>query len=311
MRVTVPGGSGFIGVRLAERLAMRGDTAVIVSRDPDAARRRFEAMPWAGEALRRQGLTFASSQALPQALAGADAVVNLAGEGIADKPWTSAQRKRIVDSRVASATSLVKALASLETPPRILVQGSAIGYYGDTGDNAVDETAPMGKGFLAETAAAWEAASAGAEALGVRRVLLRTGVVLDLGGGTLAKMLPAYKSFLGGPLGSGAQWMSWIHRDDEVGAILHCLDTPTLAGPVNACAPEPVTNLAFCQTLARTLHRPCGLNVPASMLKLLFGDMARELLLASQRVRPAALLASGHRFLHGELAPALAAIFAT
>ncbi|AGW14973.1 TIGR01777 family oxidoreductase [Megalodesulfovibrio gigas] len=309
--IVVIGGTGFIGRLLVQRLLERGETVRIVSRHPDGpggASRGLRSLPWAAAAMASNHLALCSYDDLTTALDGSAAVVNLAGEDIAARPWTAAQKQRIRDSRVYSVRTMTTALRATQSPPAVLLQGSAVGYYGDAGDALLDETAPPGKGFLAETAKAWEDESRDVPTLGTRRVLVRTGVVLDAGGGVLDRMLPAFKYFLGGPLGNGKQWFPWIHREDEVRAMLFCLDTPDISGPVNFVAPTPVTNREFCQTLARALHRTCALPMPAAILKLALGQMARELLLASQRVTPTRLHAAGFVFTYPTLALALQAI---
>lgn len=307
--VLILGGTGFIGTALSSVLVQTGYGVTAVSRSPETALLHFQQFPWGSAAIAAGTLTAGGYPTLSKQLDGAAAVVNLAGAGIADRPWTSAYKQTIRNSRVQSCATLMQALGECKTLPPVLLQGSAVGYYGDTGDTAVDESAPAGSGFLAETAQAWEAASAPAEAMGMRRVLIRTGVVLDQEGGALGKMLPAYKFFLGGPLGNGRQWFPWIHRQDEVGAIMHCLTNSSVRGPVNCVSPNPVQNEAFCQTLASVLKRPCALRAPAAMLRLLLGDMARDMLLASQHIQPTALLRSGYAFAYPTLEQALRNIF--
>ncbi|WP_460033641.1 TIGR01777 family oxidoreductase [Megalodesulfovibrio paquesii] len=309
--LVVIGGTGFIGRLLVQRLLERGDIVRVVSRKPDDASAPLRARPWAATAIASNKLAFCSYKELPTALNGAAAVVNLAGEDIAARPWSASQKQRIRDSRIYSVRTMLEALRATASPPSVLLQGSAVGFYGDRGDELLDESSPAGQGFLAETAVAWEHESLAATDLGIRRVLVRTGVVLDAEGGVLARMLPAFKTFLGGQFGSGRQWFPWVHRQDEVQAMLHCLDTPTLEGPVNFVSPAPVTNREFCKTLARTLHRTCVLPVPATLLTLALGEMARELLLAGQRVMPTRLLQSGYSFIFPTLEHALQATLQT
>ena len=228
-------------------------------------------------------------------LEGVDAVVHLAGANIAGR-WTAERRRRILESRSAGTELLSKTLGSLSRPPRVLVSSSAIGFYGDTGDRVVDESAPAGDGFLAEVCRAWEAATRPVEDAGVRVVHLRTGIVLTPRGGALARLLPPFRAGLGGPVGSGAQQMSWIAADDAIGAIHHCLFCDELRGPVNATAPEPVANAEFGRTLGRVLRRPARLPLPAAALRLALGEMGEQLLLASQGVAPRRLLDSGFAF---------------
>jgi len=237
-------------------------------------------------------------------LEGLDAVIHLAGENIADRRWTPAQMNRIRASRVVGTDLLARTLARLDRPPRMLLSASAVGYYGDAGDKPLDETAAAGTGFLADLARAWEEATAPAAEAGIRVALLRTGVVLDPTGGALAKMLPIFRAGLGGRLGSGRQWMSWISLDDAVGAIHHLL-TSDASGPVNLVAPAPVTNAEFTQTLAGLLQRPALFPVPAPALRIVVGRMADEALLASARVHPGRLLELGYAFNHPTLPQAL------
>jgi uncharacterized protein (TIGR01777 family) len=239
-----------------------------------------------------------------------EAVVHLAGVNIAEGRWTAARKRRIRDSRVQGTETLSRALARLEVRPRVLVSGSGIGIHGNCGAEWVDETSPVGQGFLAEVGRDWEAATAPASEAGIRVVHLRTGVVLSREGGALKKMLPAFRLGLGGVLGPGTQYMSWITLEDEVAAIRHCLTTEALSGPVNAVAPCPVTNREFTRTLARVLRRPVGPPAPAFALRLMLGELADEALLASVRARPTRLVESGFRFAQPKLEEALRAVLA-
>jgi len=243
----------------------------------------------------------------PAALEGVDAVVHLAGENIAAGRWTSARKRRIRESRIAGTTLLANAIARLQHPPGVLVSAAAIGIYGDRGDEVLDETSPpaLPGRFLADVCREWEAATEPARQAGVRVALPRFGAVLSPAGGALAKLLPIFKAGLGGPVGGGRQWMSWISIDDAVGAIHHALLTETLSGPFNAVAPAPVTNAEFTRTLAHVLRRPSVFPVPALVLHLLFGAMADETVLPSTRVVPARLRAEGYAFRHPQLEPAL------
>jgi uncharacterized protein (TIGR01777 family) len=245
-----------------------------------------------------------------EALSGVDAVVHLAGEGIASGPWTKAQRARIRDSRVDGTTLLSRAIADLDAPPSVLLSGSAIGFYGDRGDARVTEADGPGDDFLAEVCVAWEAATAPAEAAGIRVAHLRTGIVLDRSGGALGKQLPLFRLGLGGRAGRGTQWMSWISLVDEVRAIRFALDEATVAGPLNLTAPEPATNAEFTRALGAALHRPTFLTVPrfATKAPAGIGDLVGSLLFTSARVEPAALLAAGFRFEHPALDGALEAV---
>jgi uncharacterized protein (TIGR01777 family) len=294
--VLVTGGTGFVGARVAEALAERGDSVRVVTRSPAAgpspSQGDIEYVDWNLD------------------LGSYDGIVHLAGEPILGARWNPVQRAVIRSSRVDSTRKLVAALA--EAPacdaPRTLVCASAIGYYGDRGDELCPETAAPGDDFLAEVCVAWEAEAARARQHGARVVSLRIGVVLGPRGGALAKMLPPFRLGLGGPLGSGRQNMSWVHREDLVGLVLHALDHPELQGPVNATAPGVVTNAEFARALGRALHRPAVLPAPAFGLRLLLGE-ASLVLLASQRCVPERALASGYDFRHPELDGALAALF--
>jgi len=237
-----------------------------------------------------------------------DAIVHLAGEPIAAGRWTKARKARIRDSRVKSTQLIAEKVAELGDTWPVLISASALGFYGDCGDDIVTESAGAGTGFLAEVCQAWETATAPASEAGARVVHLRIGLVLSDHGGALAKMLTPFKLGLGGPLGDGKMWMSWIHLDDLVRAIAHILATPDLKGPVNGFAPNPVTNGEFTKTLGRVLRRPAILPVPAPALRIALGEMADALLLSSLRGTPNALLQSGFAFEHPELEPALRAL---
>lgn len=241
-----------------------------------------------------------------EGLGGLDAVVHLAGAGLGQRRWTEKEKARIRDSRVVGTRLLSSALAGLDPPPSVLVSGSAIGWYGDRGAEILDEGSPAGSGFLSEVCQVWEQATAAADAAGIRVVHLRTGIVQSPGGGALAKQLSLFRLGAGGRLGSGHQYLSWISLHDEVGAILHALAQPSLRGPLNATAPAPVTNAEHARILGRVLGRPAVLPVPAAALSLLLGtEMAREMLLSSQRVWPRVLESTGYRFRHPELEGAL------
>jgi uncharacterized protein len=289
MRVLLTGGTGFIGASLNRALRGAGHAVTVVSRDP--GRVTSSAVSWdrVGEVVR-----------------GADALVNLAGAPIAGARWTAAQKQRIRESRVTATRALVDAAGAAATPPAVLVSASAVGYYGPRGDEPLDESAPAGEGFLADVCRAWEVEAERAETLGMRVVRLRIGVVLGPGGGALARMQAPFRAFVGGPLGSGRQWMSWIHVDDVAGLILGALGSERYRGPVNATAPRPVTNREFCATLGRTLARPSWLPAPAFALRLAFGEMA-DMLLTGQRVVPRAAEQSGYRWRYPELLTALRA----
>jgi uncharacterized protein (TIGR01777 family) len=283
MNVAITGASGMIGKRLRERLEESGHT---------------------GSAIPRA----AGDSALAEILASADAVVHLAGEPVAQR-WTKAAKKRISDSRVEGTRRLVSALSSQSRRPRVLVCASAVGYYGSRGDQILTETSAAGDDFLASVVVGWEEAAQSAESLGIRVVRLRFGMVLGQGG-ALLKLLPPFRFGVGGKLGSGHQWMAWIHIEDAVNLILFALSYAAIRGAVNATAPHPVTNEEFTARLAVALHRPAILPVPAFVLKLALGEMS-EMVLASQRVLPTVAKSAGFRFQYQELRPALENLLAT
>ena len=289
MRVLVTGGTGFIGAPLCRALRGAGHSVTVVTRDP--AHAEGPAVGWDGVA---------------NAVAWSDAVVNLAGEPIAGHRWSTARKQRIRDSRVQATQDLVDAVAAASKRPQVLVSASAVGYYGPHGDEPLDETAGPGTDFLAQVCQAWEQEAERAEQRGIRVVRLRLGVVLAADGGALAQMLPLFRAFLGGRLGGGRQWMSWIHRDDVTGLVVDTLADPRYTGAVNATAPTPVTNRDFTRALGRVLARPTVLPAPAFALRLALGEMA-DMLLTGQRVLPAAAERLGYRFRYRDLEPALRA----
>jgi uncharacterized protein (TIGR01777 family) len=293
MRVLVSGASGLIGSALVPFLQTQGHRVLRLVRRAPAEPDEVEWKPGSG------GLDLAAAGEI-------DAVVHLAGAGIADGRWTAERRREIRESRVGPTRALAETLASLRRPPKVVVGGSAIGFYGDRGDAWLDETSRGGAGFLAELTQEWEAAWAPLERAGTRRVYLRTGLVLSPRGGALAKLLTPFRLGLGGRVGGGEQWWSWISIDDMIGAIGHSLMTETVRGPLNAVAPTPVTSADFARSLGRVLGRPAALPAPAWALRAVLGrDLADEALLASQRVRPAALASTGYRFRHENLEAAL------
>jgi uncharacterized protein (TIGR01777 family) len=298
MRVAISGSSGLIGQAVVAALRARGDEVIsLVRRPPGARELRWDPATGAVDA---------------GALEGTDAVVHLAGAGIGDKRWSASRRHEIMASRVQSTTLLARTLAGLARPPTVMVSASAVGYYGDRGDEELTEQSSPGRGFLAEVCAAWEDATEPARRAGVRVVRLRSGVVLSAHGGALARQLPLFRLGIGGRLGSGRQWLSWISLPDEVGAVLHALDTPALEGAVNATAPSPVTNREFTRALARALHRPASVAVPGIALRIALGsDLASEMVLAGQRVLPTRLRATGYTFRYPDVDAACAALFAS
>ena len=293
--VLVTGATGFVGSRLVEALVDAGHAVTVLTR----ARVSASALSLLGPVR-----VVTSLDELPGDTR-VDAVINLAGEPISNGLWTRAKRARIVRSRVEVTDAVVALIARLERRPAVLVSGSAIGWYGLRGDEWVAEDSEGRACFSHEVCRQWEGRARQAAALGVRTVLLRTGLVLDRDGGLLARMLTPFEFGLGGRFGRGNQWMSWIHRDDLVRMIMHAVATPALSGAVNGVAPEPVRNRKFARTLARALHRPALMPVPAWPLRLALSDLADELLLGGQRVRPEAALESGFKFWHSTLQSAL------
>jgi uncharacterized protein (TIGR01777 family) len=299
--VTVTGASGLIGRALVTELRdEHGAEVTVLSRDPSRAREALgvEAVGWdpIGE------------PAPMQALTGADAVVHLAGENVAQR-WSKQAKRAILESRVTGTRNLLAGLEAIDRSeigqrPQTLISGSAVGYYGPHGEEPLDEDSPPGNDFLAETCVAWEAEAQKAAALGMRVVLVRTGVVLDRNGGALKRMLPPFQIGVGGPVAGGAQYMSWIHREDLVGMIQAALEDERWSGPVNGTAPEPVSNREFSRALGRALHRPSLLPVPGFALGLLYGEMA-EIVTTGARVMPAKALVLGYDFRHPELDEAL------
>jgi len=297
MKVVLTGGTGFIGTALVPRLLASGHEVCLLGR------KRPGSMP--------PSTAFTAWPSLQQeppveGLRGADVVVHLAGEPVAQR-WTPEVKRRIRQSRVEGTLNLARSLANLSRPPMVLVCASAIGIYGLRGDEILTESSAPGQDFLAETTAEWEQAAESAAPLGIRVAKIRTGIVLGKNGGALKKMLPPFRFGLGGPIGSGRQWMSWIHLDDIVGLFLYALENPSLRGPVNGVAPNPVTNADFTRALGSALRRPAILPVPALAIKLMFGEMG-DVILGSQRVMPRAAEEAGYQFKYPELGPALASI---
>ncbi|MEO6323731.1 MAG: TIGR01777 family oxidoreductase [Thermoanaerobaculia bacterium] len=295
MRVVVAGGTGFIGTRLSARLIADGHEVIVLTRNAQKSRDhihpRVRVASWA-EGASWEGL-----------VDGAGAIVNLAGESIAQR-WTAKSKAKILDSRLTAVQRLHDAVSHAELKPAVLVNASAVGYYGPHGDEELTEESRPGADFLAETCLKWEQAARTLEELGLRVVRVRIGLVLGEEGGALAKMLPPFRLGAGGPLGSGQQWMSWIHVDDLVDLILWAIKTPTVTGVVNATAPHPVQMKEFATTLGKVLHRPAFAPVPRIALKLLLGEMA-TMVLEGQRVLPKKTEALGFRFKHPLLEEAL------
>jgi uncharacterized protein (TIGR01777 family) len=307
MHVLVTGSSGLIGTALVETLVTGGHqvtrlvrrTAVPGPRPDGITDVRWDpAKGTIDSASLAEGATI-------------DGVVHLAGAGVGDKRWTPARKQVILTSRTDSTSLLVATLADLPTPPPVLVSASAVGYYGDRGEDVLDEDSSAGHGFLADVCVAWEESAAPATAAGIRTVVLRTGIVLSGSGGALGRQLPLFRLGVGGKIGSGRQYRSWITLDDHVGAVLHCITDPSLSGPVNATAPHPATDAELAKALGAALHRPSFVAVPTPALKLVLGaEMAADMVLASQRVLPARLTAAGYRFAHTDLDEAVRSVLA-
>lgn len=292
MKIAVSGATGFIGTALVAHLGTVGHRVVrLMRRGADAS---------------RGDVTWDPSRGVldPASLDGVQAVVNLSGDPVAER-WTADRKRRIKSSRVDATTLIARTLAGLPRPPRVLVNASAIGIYGDRGDELLDETSAPGDGFLAEVARAWEGAAAPAIERGIRTVFTRFGIVLGATGGALEKMLPPFKLGAGGRLGNGKQWMSWVTLDDTVAAIDYAITSDRVSGPVNVVAPNPVTNAEFTHELGHALHRPAVATIPGFALKLAYGEMGEAVLLASQRVAPHALEQAGFPFKHALLPEAL------
>jgi uncharacterized protein (TIGR01777 family) len=293
LRIAITGATGLIGNALSEQLAQEEHQIVpLVRREPEPGTLEVH---WDPD----------NQHVDASSLEGVQAVVHLAGENIADSRWTDKKKAAIRDSRVSGTTLLSQALAQLDPKPKVFISASAIGFYGDRGEEPLTEESPVGAGFLAEVSQQWEQATQPAAAAGIRVVNLRIGVVLSRDGGALAKMLGPFKAGMGGKVGSGKQYMSWISLVDIVGAVRHCLTHAELSGPVNGTAPNPVTNAEFTKTLGEVLGRPTFLSIPAAMARIAFGEMADEMLIGGCRVLPNKLQASGYRYHHPWLRDAL------
>jgi uncharacterized protein len=297
VRVLVTGASGFIGSALCDALLARGDTVVGLSRDPQRARSTNPSVVWHA---------WEPTLERPPAAAfeNVDGVVNLEGEKI-NQRWTEDAKRRIMESRRTGTHNLIAAIAGLEHRPAVLVNQSAIGFYGDRGEAMVDESAESGEGYDAEVVRAWESAAREAESVGMRLVVVRTGHVLDPRGGLLGELLTPFKLGVGGPIAGGRQYMSWIHIDDEVGILLWALDNEKVSGTVNSTAPNPVTNREFSQAIGRALHRPASMPVPGFVLDLKFGSEFGHVLRGGQRVMPRRALDLGYQFRYPDIDGAL------
>lgn len=297
MNIILAGGTGFIGSELIRQLIGKNHRILLLTRHPEKhPSPHVTPIQWDGKT-QGQWTSFVD---------GADAVINLCGESIAKKRWTPEQKQKIVSTRVEPATALAEAVASAQKKPSVFIQASGAGFYSNRGNELITETAGPGNDFLAETCIRWEGAVKNIETM-TRVVFMRFGAVLDKDGGAMAKMIPPFRFFMGGPLGSGKQWLPWIHRADAAGAIVHVLTNEELRGPVNGTGPESVTMQTFCKKLGKSLNRPSWLPVPEAGLKLLMGEMA-QLLLDSQQVVPAKLMRSGYQYHYPHLREAFDAI---
>ncbi|MFI5985607.1 TIGR01777 family oxidoreductase [Streptomyces sp. NPDC051555] len=296
MRIVVTGSAGLIGTALVRSLRKDGHDIVRLVRRTSTAPDEAEWDP-------RRGYV------APAALTGSEAVVHLAGAGVGDHRWSASYKREIRDSRVLGTTAIATAVAAMERPPSVLVCGSAIGYYGDTGRRAVDESAPAGTGFLPSVCVEWEAAAAPAAAAGVRTAFARTGLVVAAEGGAWGKLFPVFRAGIGGRLGDGRQYWSYISLHDEIAALRHLIVTPELSGPVNLTAPEPLTNREITAAMGRVLRRPTVCTVPAAAMRIALGEFSEDVL-GSQRVRPARLLESGFVFRHPGIDEAIGAALA-
>jgi uncharacterized protein len=300
MKIAIAGATGFVGSRLVEQLQAQGHQIVMLTRSPQPATSRFPQVTVVGYNPLKSGEWQA-------AIDGCDAVINLAGEPIAEKRWTPAQKRIMLDSRKIGTAKIVEAIEQATNKPSVLINASAIGYYGTSETSKFDEASPAGTDFLAEVCTAWEAAAQAASTNGTRVVILRLGIVLGENGGALGKMLAPFSAFVGGPIGSGKQWFSWIHRDDVVKLIIAALTDTQMQGVYNATAPNPVTMDSFAQTLGTVMNRPSWLPVPNFALEALLGEGA-IVVLQGQQVIPTQTLARGFEFEYPTLQPALAAI---
>jgi uncharacterized protein len=299
MKVAITGATGFVGSRLVEQLQAREDQPLILTRNRDMALKAFPNLEVIAYDPTRSG-------SWQEAISGCDAVVHLAGEPIAESRWTAKQKQEILDSRQLSTQKIVEAIAKASSKPAVLVNASAIGFYGTSETASFDENSASGNDFLAEVCQKWETEAQKVKDIGVRLVILRLGIVLG-DGGALAKMIPPFKLFAGGPLGTGKQWFSWIHRDDLVSLIIEALTRSDFEGVLNATAPNPVRMSEFCQTLGDVLNRPSWLPVPGFALEALLGEGA-QVVLEGQQVLPKRTISSGFNYQYPILKQALAEI---
>jgi uncharacterized protein (TIGR01777 family) len=298
MRVIIVGGSGLIGRRLIDKLLQMHHDVILLSRTPERTKKYFSAV-------RVKFWDAKTSNGLTSVLEGADALINLTGESIAAKRWSTMQKQKILSSRIDSTHAIVNAIEQTHHRPSVLLNASAVGYYGNVPEGEVTEAYPKGNGFLSDVCERWEMEAQKAQELGVRVVLLRTGIVLDKNKGALQKLLLPFRLFVGGPLGSGRQWFPWIHVQDLVNAILFAIEHEQISGPVNLAAPHFVRMKDFCIVLGKVLCRPSWLPVPEFALRLMLGEMAEPLLFQGQKIIPKNLLEAGFKFRYLNLGNAL------
>jgi uncharacterized protein len=300
MKIAIAGATGFVGSRLVEQLQAQGHEVVILTRSPQQASNRF------GQA-QIVGYNPLKSGEWQESISGCDAVINLAGEPIAEKRWTPAHKREILESRHIGTQKIVEAIARASLKPQVLINASAIGYYGTSDTSKFDENSPAGTDFLAEVCNGWETAAQQVTANGTRLVIVRLGIVLGENGGALGKMLAPFNAFVGGSIGSGKQWFSWIHRDDVVKLLIEAITNPQMQGIYNATAPNPVRMDEFAHTLGTVMNRPAWLPVPSFVLEAMLGEGA-IVVLQGQQVIPNHTLAQGFDFQYPTLKPALTAI---
>lgn len=300
MKIVVLGGTGFIGTQLMKKLTLANHHLTLLSRTPASAKNpgipSVEIKQWD------------PAGTLCQFLEGADAVINLAGESIGSKRWSKSQKERILSSRVTATQAIVWAIGQTTRRPAVLLNASGVGYYGQVASGDVTEDSPRGNDFLSEVCARWEEEARGAEQFGVRVVLLRSGLVLAKNGGSLQRLMLPFRFYAGGPLGTGQQWFPWIHLEDEVAAIVFCLDHSKMNGPTNLVAPQSVTLSQFCASLGKAMRRPSWLRVPSFVLKMAIGEMAEGLVLGGQKAIPQKLVAEGFVFKYQDVDAALGVI---
>ncbi len=302
MRIIIAGGSGLIGSALAKDLSDKGYEVIVLSRTPSAVQR------WLPPGVRCLGWDGKTAQGWGELADGAKAIVNLAGVNLSQGRWTDARKRLILRSRTEPGQAVIEAIQSATSKPEVVVQASAVGYYGPHGDDQVTEQTPKGRDFLAEVCEKWEASTLGVEQVGVRRVIIRTGVVLAKNGGALPLMALPYRLFIGGPIGSGSQWLPWISLKDEATAIRFLIEDPSTSGPYNFSAPNPLTNKDFGRLLAKVLNRPAFVPAPAFFFRVAFGEMS-TILLDGQRQIPRRLLDQGYIFQFPDAEAALRDIY--